>query len=284
MVSVQERLEQARYAVGRGISQRRACTLLSVARSGLDYQCKMAVKDQPIVAAMRQYSEQYPRYGARRIRIFLRRDGLVLGRDRTARIWAGSGLQVPAKRTRKRYRSQNRQPHVATGPNEVWAYDFVFDACANGQKLKCLTLIDEFTKESLCIDVAGSIKGKRVVQVLEEVIAGRGYPKVLRSDNGPEFVSTVLLEWAVERGLHNLHIEPGKPWQNGTNESFNGKFRDECLAMNWFHSRAHAKVIIETWRKHYNLIRPHSSLDYQTPTEFVAGWQKELITGARVSG
>ena len=118
---------------------------------------------------------------------------------------------------------------------------------------------------------------------LEEVIAERGYPKVLRSDHGPEFVSTVLLEWAVERGLRNLHIEPGKPWQNGTNETFNGKFRDECLAMNWFHSREHAKVIIERWRRQYNLIRPHSSLDYQTPAEFVAGWQKELTTGARVS-
>lgn len=108
---------------------------------------------------------------------------------------------------------------------------------------------------------------------------------------GPEFVSTILLEWAIERGLHNLHVEPGKPWQNGTNESFNGKFRDECLAMNWFHSRAHAKVLIEQWRKQMtegnpfrdNLIRPHSSLDYQTPAEFVAGWKKELTMGARVS-
>lgn len=282
-MSVQDRLEQARYAVRRCISQRRACTLLSVARSDLDYQRKMTVKDQPIVAAMRQYSEQYTLYGARRIRIFLGRDGLILGRDRAARIWAGAGLEVPAKMTRKRYRSQNRQLHVATGPNKVWAYNFVFDACANGQKLMCLTLIDEFTKKSLCIDVAESIKDKRVVLVLEEVIAQRGHHKVLRSENGPEFVSTILLEWAEERGLHNLHIEPGKPWQNATNKSFNGKFRYECLAMNWFHSRQHAKVIIEVWRKHYNLIRPDSSLDNRTLTEFGSGWQKELITGARVS-
>ena len=106
---------------------------------------------------------------------------------------------------------------------------------------------------------------------------------VLRSDNGPEFVSAALLQWAVDRGLRNLLIEPGKPWQNGTNESFNGKFRDECLAMNWFYSRTHAKVIIETWRKHYNLVRPHSSLEYKTPLEFVSQWKPESTTGAKVS-
>ncbi len=148
---------------------------------------------------------------------------------------------MPAKIARKRHHSQNRHQHVATGPNEAWAYDYIFDACANGQKLKCLTLIDDFIKECLHIDVAGSIKGKRIVQVLEEVIAQRGYPKVLRSDIGPKFVSTALLEWTVKRGLRNLHIEPGKPWQNSTNKTFNGKFRDECLAMNRSHRRAHVK-------------------------------------------
>jgi putative transposase len=127
------------------------------------------------------------------------------------------------------------------------------------------------------------IQHGRLIQVLEQLIKERGCPMLLRSDNGPEFVSIALLQWAVHRGLRNLLIEPGKPWQNGTNESFNGKFRDECLAMNWFYSRAHAKVIIEAWRKHYNLVRPHSSLQYQTPLEFVSKWKPESTIGAGVS-
>ena len=155
--------------------------------------------------------------------------------------------------------------------NDVWSYDFVFDACANGQQLKCLTVVDEFSRESLAIDVAGSIRSGRVIEVLSQLLSVRGAPRYLRSDNGPEFVSTALLRWARDEGIDMAIIEPGKPWQNGCTESFNGKLRDECLSLEWFRSRAEAKVVIEIWRKHYNEVRPHSSLGYLTPNEFKAG-------------
>lgn len=152
--------------------------------------------------------------------------------------------------------------------NQVWAYDFVFDTTATGQQLKCLTVVDEYTRESLAIDVAGSIRSSRVIEVLSQLMSMRGVPKVLRSDNGPEFVSNALLRWVTNQGLDMALIEPGKPWQNGVAESFNGKFRDECLSMEWFRSRAEAKVVIESWRRHYNDVRPHSSLGNLTPTAF----------------
>ena len=152
----------------------------------------------------------------------------------------------------------------------MWSHDFVFDRCANGQQLKCLTVTDEFTKEGLAIDVDGRIRSPRVINVLSQLVSARGVPAFLRSDNGPEFVSKALLSWIVAQGIGTALIEPGKPWQNGVAESFNGKFRDECLSLEWFRSRAEAKVVIEAWRRHYNEVRPHSSLGYLTPTEFVA--------------
>jgi len=155
-----------------------------------------------------------------------------------------------------------------TGANQVWAYDFVFDACANGQQLKCLTVLDEYTCESLAIDVSGSLRSARVIEVLAQLISVRGAPRYLRSDNGPEFVSRALLRWAAQNQLEMALIDPGKPWQNGVNESFNGKFRDECLSMEWFRNRTEAKAVIGTWRQHYNEIRPHSRLGQQTPGEF----------------
>ncbi len=150
----------------------------------------------------------------------------------------------------------------------MWAYDFVFDACANGQQLKCLTVIDEHTRESLAIDVAGSIRSGRLIEVLTKLVSEHGAPKYLRSDNGPEFVSKAVLKWLLQSNIDTALIDPGKPWQNGADESFNGKFRDECLSLEWFRNRTEAKIVIENWRRHYNEVRPHSSLSYQTPVEF----------------
>jgi putative transposase len=270
MVSVPARRRQVAYGRERGLSARRACTLFSVARSALAYQSRKALKDVSAIVRMKELSAQYPRYGYRRIRIFLARDGHRMSPSRAYRLWRAVGLQVPRKRPRKRVAVVRPRPQAPVGPNQVWSYDFVFDHCANGQKLKCLTVTDEFTKEGLAIDVDGRIRSPRVIEVLSRLVSERGAPAFLRSDNGPEFVSKALLSWIVAQGIGTALIEPGKPWQNGVTESFNGKFRDECLSLEWFRSRAEAKVIIETWRRHYNQVRPHSSLSYLTPNEFVA--------------
>ena len=270
------------YAMNRGVSERRACRLMSTARSALRYQSRLQLKDAPVIDGMRQLSAQYPRYGYRRIQVFLERDGLRMSTDRAYRLWKKAGLQVPKKRPRKRMAASRPRASSPTRANEVWAYDFVFDACANGQQLKCLTIVDEFTRESLAIDVAGAIRSHRVIEILSKLMTERGTPKVLRSDNGPEFVSKALLTWAVDNRLDMALIEPGKPWQNGTAESFNGKFRDECLSMEWFRSRQEAKVVIEIWRKHYNEVRPHSSLGNNTPAAFARLAGTESTTGAEL--
>jgi putative transposase len=241
-----------------------------VARSALSYRSQKTVKDAPVIKHMKVLSRQYPRYGYRRIRVFMGRDGYGMSVGRAYRLWQAAGLQVPRKRPRKRVAAGRPRPQTPTGPNQVWSYDFVFDRCANDQQLKCLTVTDEFTKEGLAIDVAGRIRSGRVIEVLARLVSERGAPAFLRSDNGPEFVSKKLLSWIGAQGIGTALIEPGKPWQNGVAESFNGKFRDECLSLEWFRSRAEAKIIIETWRRHFNEVRPHSRLGYLTPKEFAA--------------
>ena len=234
----------------------------------LAYRHVRAERDAPVIDAMKRLAHQYPRYGYRRIRIFLQREGHTMSWQRAHRLWKAAGLQLPQRRPRKRVAGSRARPLPALAANTVWAYDFVFDACANGQQLKCLTVLDEFTRECLAIDVAGSIRSKRVIEVLARLVSQRGAPAFLRSDNGPEFVSKAILKWIAEANIQAALIEPGKPWQNGTDESFNGKLRDECLSVEWFRSRREAKVLIEVWRQHYNLVRPHSSLQYRTPVEF----------------
>jgi putative transposase len=268
MVSAQARRAQVAYVRGRGVSQRRACALLSVSRSTLGYPLRLPLKDAPVLEAMRDLSAQYPRFGYRRIHVFLGRRGFELSPDRVHRIWRSAGLQVPRKRPRRRVAGSRPRPLGAQAGNQVWDYDFVFDACANGQQLKCLTVIHEFTRECLAIDVAGGIRSRRVIEVLSQLISVHGAPQYLRSDNGPEFVSKAILKWLSTANIDTALSDPGKPWQNGSNESFNGKLRDECLSMEWFRNRIDAKIVIEGWRRHYNEVRPHSSLGQLTPIEF----------------
>ena len=268
MVSAGARRKQVAYVRRRGISLRRSCALLQVARSTIGYESKLDKRDAPVLTAMSELSAQYPRFGYRRIQVFLERQGLPMSADRAYRIWKKAGLQMPRRRPRKRIATGRPRPHPATGANHVWAYDFVFDATPDGRQLKCLTVIDEFTRECLAIDVAGSIRSARVIELLSRLVSLRGAPKYIRSDNGPEFISKAVLKWMSDSGIDTALIDPGKPWQNGANESFNGKFRDECLGMRWFKNRIDAKVAIEDWRQMFNEVRPHSSLKNLTPAEY----------------
>ena len=222
MVSAPARRQQVEYARKRGLSCRRACALVRVARSSLRYKSRLATKDASVRARMCELAAQYPRYGYRRVRIFLGREGHQMGPDRAHRLWRQAGLQVPRRRPRRRVAASRPRPLPPTGPNHVWAYDFVFDTSATGQQIKCLTVVDEWTREALAIDVAGSIRAGRVIDVLARLVSDRGAPRYLRSDNGPEFVSSAILRWTTAEGIETVHIAPGKPWQNGTDESFNG--------------------------------------------------------------
>ena len=277
MVGARVRREQVAFALARGLSSRRACAVLSIARSTLGYRSRLVVRDAPALQAMRELAGQYPRYGYRRIRIFLHRAGHVMSVERTHRLWRQAGLQVPRRRPRRRVATSRPRPLPAAGAHHVWAYDFVFDTCANGQTLKCLTIIDEFTRECLAIDVAGGIRSGRVIEVLTQLVSVHGAPRHLRSDNGPEFVAGAILRWLHTAQIETALIDPGKPWQNGADESFNGKLRDEYLSLQWFRNRVEAKVGIEQWRRHYNEVRPHSSLGYLTPREFKASGGASLI-------
>ena len=273
MVSASVRRQQVAFVQRRGLSLRRACALLRVPRSTIGYESRLAKKDAPVLEAMHELAGQYPRYGYRRIQVFLERRGIKIGVDRTHRLWRLAKLQVPRKRPRRRVATNRPRPLAPEQAQQVWAYDFVFDGCGNGQQLKCLTVVDEYTREWLAIDVKGSIRSRQVIEVLSRLVCAHGAPRYLRSDNGPDFVSRAVLQWLTTASIDTAYIDPGKPWQNGSNESFNGKFRDECLSLEWFPDRINAKITIEDWRKHYNEVRPHSSLGNKTPLEF----KQELV-------
>ena len=228
---------------------------------------RLPAKHAPTLAAMRGRSAQSPRYGARRIRTILRGGGDDMRIRRTRRSWRQTNLTLPRKRPKRRVASRRPRPLPPMAGDHVRACDFVFDACAMGQQLKCLTVVDEFTHESLAIDVVGSIRAARVIEMLTRLMSVHGAPINLRSDDGPELVGHAILKRVSEARAGTALIDPGSPWQNETNESLNGNSRDGCLSVERFRTRREAKVIIEAWRQHDNAVLPHSSLGHLTPHE-----------------
>jgi len=213
-------------------------------------------------------ASQYGRYGYRRIQSLLRDAGWEVGCDRVSRIWRREGLKVPRKQKPRGRLWLNDGSCIRLRPkrrNHVWSYDFVEAQTHDGRKLRLLTLIDEFTRECLAIKVARRINSFGVIEALADAMIVRGVPEYIRSDNGPEMTARVVRNWLAQVGAKTLYIEPGSPWENGYNESFNGKLRDELLNGEIFYSLKEAQVVIEQWRNHYNTVRPHSSLGYRPP-------------------
>lgn len=245
----------------------RACGLIGISRSLYRYETKRPA-DTELKTRLCELAVQKRRYGYRRLHVLLRREGWEINCKRTYRVYHEAGLMV-RKRKRKRIAGVERQVKApALAPNESWSMDFVSDGLVDGRRLRCLNIVDDFTKQCLAIEVDTSLPGRRVVNVLERLAESRGLPKSITIDNGPEFAGKALDEWAYSQGLHLHFIQPGKPQQNAYIESFNGKFRDECLNEHWFVSMRHARQVIEEWRQEYNDQRPHSSLGYLTPNRF----------------
>jgi putative transposase len=267
MVSPAGRRAQVRYAVGRRLSCRRACRLLGVPRSTLDYVPQRGRADGLLLAELRRLARRHPRYGYRRIWALLRRAGYRVNAKRIYRLWRHSGLTLPRRRPRRKQRTGARVNPLAAGPNAVWTYDFVHDWAARGGRFKCLSVVDEYTKECLALVAARSLPAAAVLRVLRQLVARHGAPRYLRSDNGPEFIARRLRRWLARSEIATAYIDPGKPWQNGVGESFHSRLRDECLDREWFHSLAEARVLLEQYRRTYNEQRPHSSLGYRTPAE-----------------
>jgi len=272
MVSTELRRAAVSFLKERGLSERRSCVLAGVSRSGLRYRAHPR-DNTDLAERLREIARRHKRYGYRRALALLRRDRLEVNHKRVHRLWKQIGLQCPVRRKRKRSEHPGSVPQEATHPNHVWTYDFVFDTTSDGRTLKFLTLVDEFTRECLAIKVERRLPAKVVIVVLDQVLAERGMPEYLRSDNGPEFIAKAIQTWLKQRQVKTHYIELGSPWQNAYGESFNGKFRDECLNMEVFYSVAEAQAIVEIWRQSYNNERPHSSLGYHTPAEFAAAWR-----------
>jgi putative transposase len=259
------------------VSERRACKLLLLDRTTYRYEPRPDHNAQ-LREKMTALAKQKPRYGYRRLHVLLERQGEKASPMRLFRLYQKAGLAVRRPKRKRLARPAAVQPlHVRA--NQEWALDFVTDTLGTGRGIRVLTVVDAFTRECLGLDVDTSLSSRRVTRTLEQLIADRGRPDSIRCDNGPELTSRHILGWSEDRKINLIHIQPGKPMQNGHIESFNGRLRDECLNATWFHNLADARAKIASWRREYNEERPHSSLGYRTPNEFAEQLKSSTMNG-----
>jgi putative transposase len=247
---------------------RKACAVIQLSRVVYLYR-SVARDSTSLVMRMKEITRTRLHYGYRRVHVMLRREGFKDNHKRVYRLYRQEGMSLRHKRPRRSKASQQRQPVIAAQRvNQVWSMDFVADNLFDGRKLRMLTVVDCYSRESLAIHVGQSLKGEDVVQVLNGIAAQRGRPQVIKSDNGSEFIGKAMDKWAYEHRVALDFSRPGRPTDNAMVESFNGRLRQECLNEHWFMSLADARTKIEAWRRHYNESRPHSALDWMTPLEF----------------
>lgn len=258
-----------------GVSERRACRILGQHRRTQRYRPKIPEDEAILTTRVIELAKKYGRYGYRRITALLRAEGWQVNVKRVARIWRQEGLKVPQKQPKRGRLWLNDGSCIRLRPehpHHVWAYDFIFDRTHDGRALKLLTVVDEYSRQCLAVEVARKLSSRDVLRVLARLMLVHGIPKHIRSDNGPEFIARAVREWLGRLEVGTLFIEPGSPWENGYSESFNGKLRDELLNGEIFYTLKEARVLIEVWQKHYNRVRPHSSLGYRPPApEAVSG-------------
>lgn len=262
-------MAHVRNSLGRErVSERRACQVLGQSRSTQRRQPQAASDEPRLVRRIIELATQYGRYGYRRITALLHRERWRVNHKRVERLWRREGLKVPKRQPKRRRLWLADGSCVRLRPayrDHVWSYDFVLTRTHDSRAVRMLTIIDEYTRECLAIDVARRLTSEDVLERLTDLFIRRGVPDYIRSDNGAEFTAHAVRDWLVRAGVRTLYIEPGSPWENGYIESFNGKLRDELLEREIFDTLLEAKVLIERWREEYNTIRPHSSLGYRPP-------------------
>ena len=276
MVSPRRRREAVLVLQDRlDLSERRACQIVGQPRATQRYEPKPATDDQALRRRLRKIATDHKRWGYRRAHAHLLTLGWRVNRKRVQRLWREEGLRVPAK-AKKRRRAGNstaETPTKATHPGHVWALDFQHDATEQGVELRFLNIVDEFTRESLAIEVGRSFTADATVEVMVGLAAKLGAPTNIRCDNGPELTARAVEDWCEQAGVATNYIDPGAPWQNGWIESFNARFRDEVLDCEIFSSVLEAKVIADDWRATYNRLHPHSALGMLAPAVFAASWK-----------